>query len=67
LGLNKEQIEEAEEKHGKNELPAEEGKSLWELIGSYHMSLLICLNKNQFIGDFETILRHFEKFFLETL
>ena len=37
LGLNKEQIEEAEEKHGKNELPAEEGKSLWELIGSYHM------------------------------
>jgi len=36
LGLNKEQIEEAEEKHGKNELPAEEGKSLWELIGSFH-------------------------------
>lgn len=41
LGLNKEQIEEAEEKHGKNELPAEEGKSLWELIVEQFEDLLV--------------------------
>lgn len=34
LGLNKEQIEVALEKYGPNELPAEEGKSLWVLIGT---------------------------------
>ena len=27
------QIQQQREKHGWNELPAEEGKSLWELIG----------------------------------
>ena len=33
LGLTKEQVEEAQKKYGPNELPAEEGKSLWALIG----------------------------------
>ena len=35
LGLNEQQIAEAREKHGFNELPAEEGKSLWSLIGEF--------------------------------
>jgi Ca2+ transporting ATPase len=33
LGLTKEQFEAAKAKYGDNELPAEEGKSLWSLIG----------------------------------
>ena len=34
LGLNEKQIEANREKFGYNELPAEEGKSLWALIGN---------------------------------
>ena len=34
LGLNEQQIQESREKNGWNELPAEEGKSLWALIGT---------------------------------
>ena len=33
LGLNEQQIQESRDKNGWNELPAEEGKSLWALIG----------------------------------
>ena len=35
LGLSKEQVAQAVAKYGTNELPAEEGKSLWVLIGKY--------------------------------
>lgn len=41
LGLNKEQIEVALEKYGPNELPAEEGKSLWVLIVEQFEDLLV--------------------------
>ena len=35
LGLSKEQVAQAVAKYGTNELPAEEGKSLWVLIGKH--------------------------------
>jgi len=41
LGLTKEQVEEAQKKYGPNELPAEEGKSLWALIVEQFEDLLV--------------------------
>ena len=41
LGLNEKQIEANREKFGYNELPAEEGKSLWALIGRLYICIQI--------------------------
>lgn len=41
LGLTKEQFEAAKAKYGDNELPAEEGKSLWSLIVEQFEDLLV--------------------------
>ena len=43
LGLNEKQIQQQREKFGFNELPAEEGKSLWALIGENQVLLFIYL------------------------
>ena len=40
-GLSDEQIRRNQEKYGPNELPAEEGKSLWELILEQFDDLLV--------------------------
>ena len=41
VGLSDEQIKVAQEKYGPNELPAEEGKSLWELVLEQFDDLLV--------------------------
>lgn len=41
FGLSDEQIKRAQEKYGPNELPAEEGKSLWELVLEQFDDLLV--------------------------
>ena len=58
LGLSKDQIEEAEAKHGKNELPAEEGKSLWELIGEFKFNFHQLINGwIEFINSPDVLIR----------